>query len=199
MESDEVQGLYMQIANPSAEVATDEDEEEESVTFTIVPPSVTEAVASTLGASTAGTETVAFTAAEVADEDRRSQTETQAFFAAVSACSNLHPDPNNPNEMDEDYDMDGQRGSGLIRSGLILPGSNGGGLPLPLDGSSGWITAENMHEFFDEEGNWVGGEETSSTSLGPGAGLVRARESGAEDDGPGTDGEYEETKWRKTD
>ena len=60
-------------------------------------------------------------------------------------------------------------------------------------GASGWITAENMDEYMDENGNFSGmviGEE-----LGPGAGTVRAREDteeGANVFGPdgvnGTDG-----------
>lgn len=70
-------------------------------------------------------------------------------------------------------------------------------LPPPMPGSGGWITAENVGELFDEEGNWRGGGE----ALGEGAGSVRRREE--EDDGVDGDGdpggEAEETKWRRTD
>lgn len=45
-------------------------------------------------------------------------------------------------------------------------------LPPPMPGSGGWITAENAHEFFDEEGNWRG----RGGSLGDGAGRVRGRD-----------------------
>lgn len=46
------------------------------------------------------------------------------------------------------------------------------GLPPPMPGSSGWITAENAHEFFDEDGNWRGRD----SGLGGGAGRVRGRD-----------------------
>ncbi|CAK7265484.1 hypothetical protein SEPCBS119000_001535 [Sporothrix epigloea] len=45
-------------------------------------------------------------------------------------------------------------------------------LPPPMPGSGGWITAENAHEFFDEDGNWRGRDG----SLGGGAGRVRGRD-----------------------
>jgi len=65
------------------------------------------------------------------------------------------------------------------------------GLPPPMPGSGGWITAENMGEFFDEEGNWRGPE------LGVGAGVVRDREEvEGEGDGQG-DEEEEEAKRRR--
>ncbi|OAA64437.1 hypothetical protein SPI_03084 [Niveomyces insectorum RCEF 264] len=46
------------------------------------------------------------------------------------------------------------------------------GLPPPMPGSGGWITAENAHEYFDEEGNWRG----RGGRLGEGAGRVRGRD-----------------------
>ncbi len=90
----------------------------------------------------------------------------------------------------------------------VYPLSNDGvegggpGLPPPMPGSGGWITAENVGEFFDEEGYWRGGEEFSAsevlglpgTGLGEGAGSVRGREEG-EGDGEGVE---DETKWRRT-
>lgn len=116
---------------------------------------------------------------------------TQALFTALSECSNLHPDPTN-----ED-DEDGEEGSVLMNAGLVQAGSASGGLPPAMPGSGGWITAENMHEYIDAEGNFIGGdvdgEETED--LGPGAGTVRAREEDA--DGQG-EGDGEETKWRRT-
>lgn len=74
-----------------------------------------------------------------------------------------------------------------------------------MPGSGGWITAENVSDFFDEEGNWRGGEEWTESEvlgvpgggLGEGAGSVRAREEGAEGDALGEEGD--ETKWRRTD
>ena len=49
-------------------------------------------------------------------------------------------------------------------------------MPPPMPGSSGWITAENAHEFFDEDGNWIGGHSVGGGGLGGGAGRVRGRD-----------------------
>ncbi|KAB8233180.1 Voldacs domain-containing protein [Aspergillus alliaceus] len=166
----EIQGLYMQIATPAAPGAgPQEDDFEECITMTVIPaPGEPDQVAE--------------------DKD---ETPTQALYNAVSACSNLHPDPMSENE-------DEEGGSSLLQSGLVEAGSGDGGLPPPVDGSSGWITADNMHEFFDEEGNWIGGGEEPTLSLGPGAGTVRGRE-GEDGDGDVEVLGDEETKWRRTD
>ena len=68
------------------------------------------------------------------------------------------------------------------------------GLPPPMPGSGGWITAENVSEYFNEEGNIRGG------GLGPGAGMVRERDDDGANgvDAVGEDGEGEESKWRRT-
>ncbi|KAH1491879.1 hypothetical protein LV164_003484 [Aspergillus fumigatus] len=179
----EVQGLYMQIATPGAPGTNTEDEEEESITLTIVPPT---------GAEYAGGATTAPAEDAMDDQAEKEETPVQMMYAAVSACSNLHPDP-----MEEDEEGDGE-GDSLMQSGFVTMGSADGGLPPPMDGSSGWITAENMHEYFDEEGNWIGGSEEPSLPLGPGAGTVRQREDEGVEDGDGH-GEDEETKWRRTD
>ena len=73
-------------------------------------------------------------------------------------------------------------------------GARDGGLPPPMPGSGGWITADNVGEFFDEEGNWRGGW------LGPGAGMVRSRDEDEGADGvvEDADGDGDETKWRRT-
>ncbi|KAE8402269.1 regulator of volume decrease after cellular swelling-domain-containing protein [Aspergillus pseudonomiae] len=169
----EVQGLYMQIALPE-QPGAQEDDFEECITLTVVPPPESQQQ-------------------QQSEEDNKpDETPTQALYNAVSACSNLHPDP-----MSDDEDEEGG-GSGLLSSGLVEMGSGDGGLPPPMDGSSGWITADNMHEFFDEEGNWIGGGEEPTLSLGPGAGTVRARE-GEDGDGDEHMQEEEETKWRRTD
>lgn len=91
-------------------------------------------------------------------------------FNAISACSELNPDP----DMDEEEPSFGTGG--------------------------GWITAENMDQYLDAEGQFVGGQ-----TLGTGAGTVRAREE-VEDERFEDDEEYEEgeggegdaTKWRRT-
>ncbi|PYI18561.1 hypothetical protein BO99DRAFT_443788 [Aspergillus violaceofuscus CBS 115571] len=189
------QGLYMQIATPTAGGFSADDDEEECTILTLVPPSQPqqqqqqEKSEEGLGAAETEMET-------------ETETPTQALYAAVSACSNLHPDPVEPGD-EEDEDEAEEGDSALLQSGLIAMGNGAGGLPPPMDGSSGWITAENMHEFFDEEGNWIGGGQEPTLSLGPGAGTVRQREEdGAEAQQDGDvngEAESEETKWRRTD
>lgn len=136
----------------------------------------------------------------VESEDQPEQSPAQALFNALSNCSNLHPDPVN----DEDDEDENQRGySRLMHAGLAIPGTSDGSMPPPMPGSGGWITAENMHEFVDEDGNWIEkdedmeeGESSSGeqdTALGPGAGTVRPRPDDTNGDSTG-----EETKWRRT-
>ncbi|KAI0596758.1 regulator of volume decrease after cellular swelling-domain-containing protein [Biscogniauxia sp. FL1348] len=108
---------------------------------------------------------------------------TNALFNQISACSNLNPDPRDEEDDDEeDYDADriifeGSAEDGAAIDGLpgVLQGNSSGGLPPPFPGSSGWITADNVHEYFDEEGNWIG-QEGVSGDLGEGAGRVRGRD-----------------------
>lgn len=76
------------------------------------------------------------------------------------------------------------------------------GLPPPIPGSGGWITADNVGEFFDEEGNWREREAEARpdgvNELGEGAGIVRPRE---DDHHEGETGSVngEEAKRRRTD
>lgn len=130
----------------------------------------------------------------------------QKMFDAVSNCSNLHPDP-----MDDDDEMvDGDGGDRRIMfegsvgyegiSGLpgVQQGAGDGGLPPPFPGSGGWITAENVGEYFDEEGNWIKDREGEGEALGEGAGRTRTRE---EMDGNGVNGhgaESDESKRPRT-
>ncbi|KAI2793558.1 hypothetical protein POX_a00139 [Penicillium oxalicum] len=181
----EVQGLYMQIALPTAPSA--EDDEEECLTMTVVPP--------------AGLTPEQREAQEQGDEP--TETPTQLLYNAVSACSNLHPDPVEPGDEEEEGDEHETKPT-FFQIGQDGADFSNGDLPPPVDGSSGWITADNMHEFFDEEGNWIGeGEPPSFPGLGPGAGTVRPREDENEmeegTNGEGAEGEGEETKWRRTD
>ena len=79
-------------------------------------------------------------------------------------------------------------------------GNAEGGLPPPFLGSGGWITAENVSEFFDAEGNWIAGGDEEQVGLGEGAGRVRSR-SEFDADGEGEEGEGDEVdegKWRRT-
>jgi nucleotide-sensitive chloride channel 1A len=88
----------------------------------------------------------------------------KALYEALSACADLHPDPNSDSEEEEDTTL----------------------------GAGGWITSENMHDFVDEDGNFIG-----ASNLGAGAGTIRGREEADEEDtnGDGADGE---TKWQRT-
>lgn len=179
--STEQQGVYLQIIT-SVEDAGDEDLEPESISVTIVPTAAAPPdVASERDPA----------------EDKPEQTPVSAMFTALSNCSNLHPDPH-----DDEEDEDGQ-GSRLFQAGLALPGTEDGGLPPAMPGSGGWITAENMHEFVDENGNWIetqdeegGVENAEDAPLGPGAGNIRTREEATDgqEDETGTD----EAKWRRT-
>ncbi|KAK0739315.1 regulator of volume decrease after cellular swelling-domain-containing protein [Apiosordaria backusii] len=128
--------------------------------------------------------------------ERKPKTETERLFEAISECSNLNPDPVQDGD-EEDDDEDG--GAQIIFEGEAVEGFSGvfagardGGLPPAMPGSSGWITAENVHEYFDEEGNWIGeGEEGGggwvlSEQLGGGAGTVHRME---EDEGEQVNGQ----------
>lgn len=117
----------------------------------------------------------------------------ETLFSALSACADLHPDHDSNSDFDLEDDAP-HEDSGALYTQID-------GLPPPMPGSGGWITAENVGEFFDDEGNFRPGE-----GLGEGAGRVRGRED--EDDGgvegangDGVDereGDSEETKWRRT-
>ena len=80
---------------------------------------------------------------------------------------------------------------------MLMPGANDGSLPPAMPGSGGWITAENMDEFVDENGNWIDDDTqpNGDDELGPGAGVVRPREATDAED-LAVDGE--ESKWRRT-
>ncbi|KAK4991173.1 hypothetical protein LTR66_006601 [Elasticomyces elasticus] len=108
------------------------------------------------------------------------------LYEAISACADLHPDPAQSDGDGVDFDP-----------------------PLEL-GAGGWITAENMHEFMDADGNLAlpsGGPDTEgggagSTDggdggLGAGAGSRRTAEEFENAAGPDEDAE-DETKWRRT-
>ncbi|KAJ5737657.1 uncharacterized protein N7483_002782 [Penicillium malachiteum] len=173
----EVQGLYMQIATPTAPC---EDDEEQCITLTLVPPEP----------SPVSQENHTD---DLSTEDAETETPTQQLYNAVSACSNLHPDPVEPGDEDED-ETNFPSGEDLGMHQL----DGDGDLPPPVAGSSGWITADNMHEFFDEDGNWIAEGEAPSFPLGPGAGTVHGRED--EDGYMDVENEgNDDTKWRRTD
>lgn len=131
----------------------------------------------------------------------------QALFDAVSNCSNLHPDP----AFQEDEDMGGDGGDSRIVfegsvgyegiTGLpgVVQGSTDGGLPPAFPGSGGWITADNVSNFFDADGNWIGGGEVEV--LGEGAGRVRTRDEVDDEEKVNGDGDHttEDSKRSRTD
>ncbi|KAI9853780.1 MAG: hypothetical protein M1824_000890 [Vezdaea acicularis] len=183
--SNTVSGLYMQISTHATSADAYDDEAVLEVTFVPSPSPST--------AATVAEHVPAHEHPPSSSSSSASANEVQALFTALSTCSNLHPDPPDPDASDlgdENEDSIVFEGSVGYESGLVIPGNNSGdgGLPPPFPGSGGWITAENVGEHFDEEGNWRGG-------LGPeaGAGTTRGRE---EEDGEGEGGE--ETKWRRT-
>jgi nucleotide-sensitive chloride channel 1A len=170
--------MNLELADPNA--VTDEDEEMDVVELTIIPPqSSTESGASAI----------------------------QTLFDAVSNCSNLHPDPTS---QDDEEMADGEADSRIVFEGSVgyhgisgLPGvqsgASDGGLPPPFPGSGGWITAENVSEFFDPDGNWIANGD-GVEPLGEGAGRVRARDE-VENDGVNGHGESdsEDNKRPRTD
>ncbi|KKK19541.1 hypothetical protein AOCH_002227 [Aspergillus ochraceoroseus] len=191
---DQVQGLYMQITKPPASSSYPQaSDEEESITMTLVPPppaasssssssetkpETTTTTTTTMSSTGAGTST---STPDIEQPEPESETPTQALYTAVSACSNLHPDPIEEAE---------EQGDGAaFASGLVFPGSMRVG---------NWIGGGGEEEE----------EEEPSFALGPGAGTVRPR---GEEDGEGEgEGEgnangdgamngVEETKWRRTD
>jgi nucleotide-sensitive chloride channel 1A len=140
-----------------------------------------------------------------ADKNEPQPEETKRMFEAISECSNLNPDPTEEDDEDEDeYDKIVFEGDVEGRDEIPgLPGvyASASDLPPPMPGSSGWITAENVHEYFDEEGNWIGGEEEEGVNgeLGEGAGRVRGRdEAEGEVNGHGTEGEDADAKRVRT-
>jgi len=94
------------------------------------------------------------------------------LFAAMNTCADLHPDPDGSDEDDD-----------------ILDDS--------APGASGWITADNMDEYMDENGNFKG-TLVEAEELGPGAGTVRPREDGDEETNGMNGTEGHEEKYHRT-
>ncbi|KAH6850614.1 regulator of volume decrease after cellular swelling-domain-containing protein [Chaetomium sp. MPI-CAGE-AT-0009] len=128
--------------------------------------------------------------------------EATLLFEAISECSNLNPDPVQDGDDEDDEDGGAQilfEGDHEAVEGFsgVFAGARDGGLPPAMPGSGGWITAENVHEYFDEDGNWIGGDEGVSGELGEGAGAVHGREEeegGGDDAEVATEGEVKRTR-----
>ncbi|KAL6879068.1 regulator of volume decrease after cellular swelling domain-containing protein [Trichoderma novae-zelandiae] len=106
------------------------------------------------------------------------------LYEAMANCSDLHPDPEDDDDDENEYDrivFEGNAGHEAVEGFTgVLRGVTDGGLPPPMPGSGGWITADNVHEYFDADGNWIGGEqgeeEAEPEELGAGAGRTRPRD-----------------------
>ncbi|TAQ91272.1 hypothetical protein B7494_g424 [Chlorociboria aeruginascens] len=178
--SEKLQGLYMQLELLDSYSVTDDDDSA-VLELTLIPPTLpittTDANSSELAATSTPIPATA-----------RPISAIQALFVAVSTCSNLHPDP-----LFEDSEDDEDR---IVFEGNVgytgisgLPGVYSGwegDLPPPFPGGGGWITAENVGEYFDEEGNWI------KEGLGEGAGHVRRRSEVGDDEDDEDDGEEDE-------
>lgn len=129
---------------------------------------------------------------------------TDRLFAALTDCANLHPDPMSDSEA-------GGGGPAITFEGdqtCFSSTTNGhSALPPPMPGSGGWITAENIGDFYDDDGNLrdfpdlLLSAAAGGATLGNGAGSVRARDE--DEDGDVGDEEDvrangDETKWRRT-
>ncbi|PVH86730.1 hypothetical protein DL98DRAFT_557243 [Cadophora sp. DSE1049] len=183
----QIQGLYMQLDLSSPNTFSSENDEDDDTTVELT-----------------------LLTTPSSDSETPAQA-VQAMFDAVSNCSNLHPDPTFDGDDEEMQDFSGGGGDSRIVfegsvgyegiSGLpgVQQGVGDGGLPPPFPGSGGWITAENVGEYFDEEGNWIkDGNGEEGEGLGEGAGRVRTRE---EMDGEGVNGhagEGDESKKPRT-
>ncbi|CAI6304836.1 unnamed protein product [Periconia digitata] len=95
------------------------------------------------------------------------------IFAAMNTCADLHPDPEDGEENGEDV------------------------FDETAPGATGWITAENMGDFMDADGNFTGTVIGGEEELGPGAGTVRQREEVAEEEGE-TNGVGHAEKYQRT-
>ncbi|KAL8650125.1 MAG: hypothetical protein Q9210_004008, partial [Variospora velana] len=71
------------------------------------------------------------------------------LFSALSACADLHPDPTSTSDIDIDDTHDPDYLSHDADTDALYTRIDG--LPPPMPGSGGWITAENVGEFLDEE------------------------------------------------
>ena len=116
----------------------------------------------------------------------------EALFHAVATCSALHGDGEEDEEDGDDRIVfEGGEVEGLPG---VMRGVSAGGLPPPMPGSNVWFTAENVDQYFDEDGNFLEGQKDEEEELGEGAGRVRGREEEREE---GVDGKEEESESKR--
>ncbi|KAM4066606.1 regulator of volume decrease after cellular swelling domain-containing protein [Hirsutella rhossiliensis] len=149
--------------------------------------------------------TVELTIVPSSPEGNAMRTAAQQLYDAVSNCSDLHPDPDDADDDDGEYDgivfEGGAEHEALEGFAGVLRGSSNGGLPPPMPGSGGWITADNVHEFFDGDGNWLGrdgeAQDGADGELGEGAGRTRPRDELEPDGANGYDGANEDQDMKR--
>ncbi|KAF1813897.1 hypothetical protein P152DRAFT_472691 [Eremomyces bilateralis CBS 781.70] len=134
--------------------------------------------------------------ADASSTGAASPSAAESLFAALSTCADLHPDPS-PDDEAEPSIIGGMGGLGGL-----------GGIGGP-PGDGGWITSENIGQFEDADGNFVGFQGSGGAAV---AGTVHGRgdeeDEGFEEDeagegaGEGMEGgdagNRGETKWRRT-
>ena len=159
----------------------DDDDGDEVIDVKIIPSRIpSDSPASfSQGQSQAG-ETDTTTTTASASPLSAPQSPIRALFAAISTCSNLHPDlfdqqdhpqqacgaNNGTHVLDADDPIIFEGSVGYLsiaspsRGPCLAPGPGSGSastdLPPPMPGSGGWITADNVDDFFDSQGNWRG-------------------------------------------
>ncbi|EPS39960.1 hypothetical protein H072_6212 [Dactylellina haptotyla CBS 200.50] len=185
-------GIYMQINTHSTSF---DDHDFSSLEVTIYPPQTT-LTTSAEGGNVTGS--------------------TKEMFEALTKCSDLHPDtkPGFFGGGDgDDEDIEGADGNGIIYFDHSAAGdiAGGGGIKflggadeiggIPALAPGGWITAENVDSIQWTIDGQSGVGDPNSATLGPGAGNVRRREDGDEEnvmtEENGTNGT--DVKWRRTD
>lgn len=145
--SQEKQGLYLQIELPDCydHDTQDDDDDLGYIDLTLIP-------------------------SLSADEKKPA---IQTLYEAVSACSDLNPDPSSENGGLIDYisGNDSVRFEGNVGytgiSGLVSLSKDSidDDLPPPFPGSGGWITAENVSKYLDEDGNWIGEDASGEDEM----------------------------------
>ena len=165
------QALYLEIV---ATDGFDDHDQEGTITLNVLPQSTPESAPS-----------------DNTNSDTPAVSTCQQLYDAVTACANLHPDPVSPSSSQAEGEEEENDEDQPAFDYEVLGDD---GMPAAFPGSGGWITSENMDQFFDEEGNWRG------RGLGPGAGLARSRDdiqNGVNGDGEAINSD-DESKWRRT-
>lgn len=140
-----------------------EEEETEVVELTLKPSSAILTQPDNTIASTVETDETE----ELAATTTPPVSTAKALYDAISGCADLNPDaPNGLHDGDDDDEDDGD---------YAMEGDD---QDNNIPGAGGWITAENMHEYMDENGNFKLPNGSNNATLGAddvganGAGIV---------------------------